>query len=257
MGRYAVAMRDFKNTRWDFTGDWAAGIKSGGVDGLVGSIADVTAAPLSGVGQVVLSQRVQPIQGAVTFHCRASGGRDAGQVAADLRAAFSPIIGRENTLVVGSPLGDAQARVRLSGPIADPVEDPSWDEMVLNLTVPLVADEGLWWLPEQSGTGNVTVTNRGDVPTWLKIRWNGAGGAVTLPSGARFTLPSVTTPRTLFLSRQHSLVVRDDKGAVDKALWKRLRSALPEQVMPGKTGRFILPAEATATWREGVLDPWR
>lgn len=257
MGRYAVAMRDFKNTQWDFTGDWAAGIKSGGVDGLVGTTADVTASTLSGVGQVVLSQRVEPIQGAVTFHCRASSDRDAGQVAADLRAAFSPIIGRENTLVVASPLGEAQARVRLSGPIADPVEDPSWDEMVLNLTVPLVADEGLWWMPEQSDTGNVTVTNRGDVPAWLKIRWNGDGGAVVLPSGARFALPAVAAPRTLFLSRQHSLVVRDDKGVVDKALWKRLRSALPEQVMPCATGRFILPTGATAVWREGVLDPWR
>ena len=70
-------------------------------------------------------------------------------------------------------------------------------------------------------------------------------------------MPAVTTPRTLFLSRQHSLVVRDGKGVVDKALWKRLRSALPEQVMPGKTGRFILPTGATAVWREGVLDPWR
>lgn len=257
MGRYAVAMRDFKNTRWDFTGEWAAGIKSGGVDGLVGSTADVTAAPLSGVGQVVLSQRVQPIQGAVTFHCRASGDRDAGQVAADLRAAFSPIIGRENTLVVASPLGEAQTQVRLSGPIPDPVEDPSWDEMVLNLTVPLVADEGLWWLAEQSRTGNVTVTNRGDVPAWLKIRWNGAGGSVTLPSGARFALPSTTAPRTLFLTRKHSLVVRDDRGNVDEALWKKLRSALPEMVMPDKTGRFVLPEGATGLWHEGVLNPWR
>ena len=80
---------------------------------------------------------------------------------------------------------------------------------------------------------------------------------VTLPSGARFQLPAVSAPRTLFLARQQSLVVRDDKGNVDKALWKRLRSVLPEMVMPGKTGRFVLPAGATATWREGVLDPWR
>lgn len=257
MGRYAVAMRDYKGKQWDFTGNWAAGIKSGGVDGLVGSTADVTAAPLSGLGQVVLSQRVEPIQGAVTFHCRESGKRDAGQVAADLRAAFSPIVGRENLLVVESPLGDAEARVRLSGPIADPVQDPSWDEMVLNLTAPVVADGGLWWLPEQSDTGTVTVTNRGDVPTWLKIRWTGPGGVVTLPSKARFQLPTVSAPRTLFLTRQHSLVVRDDRGNIDEALWKKLRSALPEMVMPGKTGRFVLPAGATATWREGVLDPWR
>ena len=257
MGRYAVAMRDYKDKQWDFTGDWAAGIKSGGVDGLVGSTADVTAAPLSGVGQAGLSQRMEPMTGSVTFHCRESGGRDAGQVAADLRAAFSPLSGRECVLSVASPLGDAQARVRLSGPIAAPVEDPSWDEMVLNLTVPLVADEGLWWLGEQSATGNVTVTNRGDVPVWAKITWDGDGGVVVLPSGARFELPAVKTRRTLFLSRQHSLVVRDDKGVVDKALWKRLRSALPEQIMPGGTGRFILPDGASMSWREGVLDPWR
>ena len=257
MSRFAVAMRDHKGTLWDFTKDWAAGIKSGGVDGLVGSTADVTASPLSGVGQVVLSQRLEPMSGAVTFHCRAVGKRDAGQVAADLRAAFSPLIGRESTLVLSSPLGDAEARVRLSGPIAPPVQDPSWDEMVLNVQVPLVADEGLWWLVEQSGTGTVTLRNRGDVPVWVKIRWEGAGGAVTLPSGARFALPAVTQPRTLFLSRQHSLMVRDDRGVVDKALWRKMRAALPELVMPGKTGRLVLPLGATALWREGVLDPWR
>lgn len=257
MNRYAVAMRDYRGAQWDFTENWVAGIKSGGVTGLVGTTSDVTAASLSGLGQVVLSQRFEPIQGSVTFHCRADEGRDVGQVAADLRAAFSPLIGRENVLTVVSPLGDAEAHVRLSGPIPDPVEDPSWDEMVLNVVVPVVADEGLWWLSEQTATSNVTVRNSGDVPVWLKIRWEGAGGQVVLPSGARFSLPAVSAPRTLFLSRVHSLAVRDDQGMIDDQLWRKLRSALPEMVMPGKTGVFSLPSGASAVWREGVLDPWR
>lgn len=257
MGRYAVAMRDHKGGTWDFTQDWAAGIKSGGVDGLIGSTADVTATPLSGVGQVVLSQLIEPMHGAVTFHCRAAGRRDAGQVAADLRAAFSPLIGRENTLVLSSPLGDAETQVRLQGAISTPVEDPSWDDVVLNVQVPLVADKGLWWLPEQSATGTVTLRNKGDVPVWVRIRWEGAGGPVYLPSGARFTLPAVTAPRTLFLSREYSMEVRDDRGIVDKPLHRKMRAAPPELIMPGKTGRVVLPAGATVLWREGVLNPWR
>ena len=35
--RFAVGMVDHKGKTWKFTGDWAAGITSGGVDGLVGS----------------------------------------------------------------------------------------------------------------------------------------------------------------------------------------------------------------------------
>lgn len=256
--RFAVGMVDHKGKTWKFTGDWAAGITSGGVDGLVGSTEDVTAQALSGVGQVVLSQRMVPIQGQLKFNCRADGKRDAGQVAADLRAAFSPMLGRENQLGVSSPLGVAEALVRLSGPIPDPVEDPSWDEeVVLGVQVPVVADGGLWWLAEQSGTGLVTVTNKGDVPVPLKIRWQGAGGVVVMQSGARLTLPEVPAPRTIWLSREHSLAVRDDRGVMDRKLWKQLRAALPELVPAGASRRVTVPEGAEVMWREGVLDPWR
>lgn len=257
MSRYAVSMRDYRGRDWSFTDNWAAGIKSGGVEGLVGSTTDVVAAPLSGLGQVVLSQRPEPMSGSLTFHCRADRKQDAGQVAADLRGAFSPLLGRENVLRVSSPLGVVETRVRLSSSIGAPVEDPSWGDMVYNLVVPVISDEGVWWLPERSGTGSVQIRNTGDIPVWMRVRWNGDGGAVTMPSGASFTLPATNRARSLFVSRYHSLVVRDDSGNVDRALWKKLRSTLPEVVPPGKTGSVRLPVGATANWREGVFDPWK
>lgn len=257
MSRYAVSMLDHRGREWSFTDNWAAGIKSGGIEGLVGSTMDTVATPLSGLGQVVLSQRPESMSGSLTFHCRADRKRDVGQVVADLRGAFSPLTGRGNLLRVNSPLGVVETRVRLSSSISAPVEDPSWGDMVYNLTVPVISDEGIWWLPGRSGAESVQVRNTGDVPVWVRIRWSGEGGAVTMPSGASFTLPKSAQPRNLFVSRQHSLVVRDDLGNVDRVLWKKLRSALPEVVPPGKTGNFRLPVGATANWREGVFDPWR
>lgn len=253
--RYAVGLVDWTGRAWDFSEDWAAGIKSGGVDDLVGAMVDTTASPLGLPGQMVLSQRGDVVTGSVTFHCRAHGGRDAGQVAADLRQAFSPLVGRRSLMTVDSPGGPVSAWVRRNGRVAAPVEDPSWGEVVLDVQVPLVADSGVWLHRTVAGSGSVTVTNWGDVPLWVSVRWSGAGGPVVLPSGATFTLPPVVSPRVLHLRKSPSVV--DDAGVRDDALWRQLRAVLPEMVPVDQVREFSVPAGAELMYQVGVIDPWQ
>lgn len=253
--RYAVGLRDWTGKEWDFTRNWAAGIKSGGVEDLVGGTVDTTAAPLGAPGQLVLAQRGDVVTGSVTFHCRAAQGRDAGQVAADLRRAFSPLIQRRSLLKVGSPFGVVDTLVRRNGKIPAPVEDPSWDEMVLNLTIPLISDSGVWYLQAKKGSGTVEIFNDGDVPLWGSIRWSGAGGVVRLPSRATFTLPPASAERVIHLTKMPTVV--DAGGVRDDALWEKLRGVMPEMVPVGETREFAVPAGAQIEYRKGVFDPWQ
>lgn len=255
--RYAVRMLDWRGHQWDFTGDWVAGITSGGVDGLVGSMVDTTAQPLGVPGHVVLSQHMEPMSGSLNFHCRADGGRSAADVQADLRRAFSGVVGRRNEIVVESPVGDVHAFVRLNGAIPPPVQDPSWDEVVLNVQVPVIGDEGVWWSHAPVLVGEATVVNFGDVPVWVRIRWSGSGGRVVMPSGATFVLPSVVGERVLQLSRQESLVVVDGRGEIDFDVWRKVRGVFPEFVPVGATRTFRLPEGARLEYKVGVSDPWQ
>lgn len=255
MGRYAVGMLDWTGLWWDFTRDWVAGIKAGGIDDLVGSTVDVTAAPLGAPGQLVLSQQGDVTTGSVVFHCRGDGHRDAGQVAADLRRAFSPLISRRSMLRVESPMGAVDGWVRRNGRMPAPVQDPSWDEMVLDVQVPLVLDSGVWLAPVVVDDGSVVVANSGDVPVWVSIRWDGAGGKVTLPSGATFMLPPVAEQRVLHLRKTPTVL--DVAGVRDEALWRQLRPVMPEMVPVGEVREFTVPTGARVEYRLGVLDPWQ
>ncbi|WP_257160410.1 hypothetical protein [Corynebacterium cystitidis] len=255
--RYAVGMVDWRGKAWDFTGDWAAGIISGGVEGLVGVVRDSVAEPLGMGGHLVLGQSTEPLRGSVTFHCRAHDVRDAGEVAADFRRAFSALKSRQNHVRVSSPFGPVTAVVRVDGAVDSPVEDPSWDDIVLNVRVPLVGDAGVWLKPAISGDGVVTVTNTGDVHLWPRIVWSGPGGRVELPSGAVFTLPAVEGQRALSLSRAESMRVVDADGVRDDEAWAAVRAVTPEGVPVGATRQFRVPDGARLVYQEGVLDPWQ
>lgn len=253
-----MSMSDHRGKWWDFTGKWAAGIKSGGVTGLVGSVTDSTASPIGMPGQVVTGQVVDVMRGSLTFHCRADGSRDAGRVQADLRSAFSALKSRQNEITLDSPVGEVHALVRLDGKHNAVVEDPSWDDdVVLNVEIPVVGDKGVWWADVPDGADIVTVTNWGDVFLWVEIVWSGPGGVVTLPSEATFILPPTAETRILSLSRAKSLAVKDIEGNLDQVLHRQLRGVPPEGVPAGESRTFTVPAGALVRYKVGVLDPWR
>lgn len=118
------------------------------------------------------------------------------------------------------------------------------------LEVSMIADGGVW-LSRASATNKVSVTNHGDVPVWPDIVWNGANCNLTLPSGAAFTLPTVSTPHRLSLARRASgRAVNESTGGVIST------DAVGEMVPVGATRDYSLSGDARLEWSVGVLDPW-
>ncbi|MCI6205772.1 MAG: hypothetical protein SPK00_07685 [Corynebacterium glucuronolyticum] len=119
--------------------------------------------------------------------------------------------------------------------------------------VSLIGDAGVW-VQRFSSTGNVTVTNHGDVPVWPRIMWKGAGGPVVMPSGASFILPAVSENRVVDLRRSAGgRVTIPDTGVVDRPLSKQTL-VISEMVPPGLRARFTVPVGATLSYEVGVLD---
>jgi hypothetical protein len=187
---------------------------------------------------------------------RAGQGRHAHDIWAEFRHGFS-ILPPLGTLQIESPMGTMHAQVRLNGAPSDlEVDDATADMWALS--IPLAIDTGYWETGPFRKSGNVTVTNSGQVYIWPEIVWEGAGGKVTLPSGAEFTLPAVDSTRRLHLDPQRSHQVLNGLGVRDDDLWRRIRGQIiSEGVPPGQSRQYTLPDGAFLEWRIGVLDPWR
>lgn len=256
--RYELTWIDHTGQEWALTTfDWVAGIRAGGIQELVGEPEDVAISAPGWAGQVLDSQQFPAMRGTLRFAVRGDGNRSADDVWAGLRQSFHHKL--YGTLILRVPkMGRLSAKARRAGSIPPPSVDPTSEEVILGVDVPVVSDDGCWWLPAVTGTGVVTVTNNGDVPVWVKIRWQGDGGKVTVPSGASFDLPPAAKPRVLYLSAADSLVVLDEGGNVDQDLWKQVRGvALPEMVPAGEARLFTVPDGAEIEYRVGVFDPWR
>ena len=109
-----------------------------------------------------------------------------------------------------------------------------------SLSVPVWCPSGLARTGVLAGWGSVTVTNSGVVPVWPTIRYQGAGGDVTAPSGASFSLPA-----------------SDEVAVVDTdPMVLRASGVLPECVPPGESGQWTLPEGARLEWVLRIDDPW-
>lgn len=256
MGRYSITYISPGGREWRLTdSEWVAGIRSGGVEGLVGDVQDVTQSPVGADGQVLEHQAPQPMEGNLSLHIRESGGRPADEVWADFRKDFSRT--RRGTLRISSPTGTVSTQVRLATPLQPPEHDPAVDEVVLNVVVYLKSDRAGWWFPAlvETGPGTVEVANPGDVTLYPTIQWD-APGEVTVPSGAKFTLPEVPSTRVAKLAHGGVGQVQSLDGVADKDT-RRALAAFPSEGVPAGTNRtYIIPAGASLTWQVGVLDPW-
>lgn len=155
---------------------------------------------------------------------------------------------RRGTLRI-TPLNDLPKTlsVTLANALPSPVVRPKPGERI---DVSVISFQGAWQTAF-SATGNVTVTNDGDVPIWPKIAWSGAGGTVTLPSGATFSLPSVSGEYEISLRRGD-----DGKATKNGEVTDINVDSLAESVPVGQTRLFKLPAGAHLNWSVGVFDPW-
>lgn len=224
-----------------------------GIQGLVGEAEDsVVTAPTSH-GQVLDGLLVGPMTGTLTGRVHASSPEECERLYYRWRSAWD----RRKPGVLRAGRDDGMVfhtKVRASSVMAAADRDPL-NGIETEFTVQVVADKGLWFGDEVSGEGSVEVTNSGDVAIYPHIRWEGAGGQVTLPSGAVFTLPAVTGERTLLLDDEESLAVEDAPGHTDYDIWP-IDGAVAEGVPVGKTRHYTLPAGATLVWQTATFDPW-
>lgn len=264
MGRYELVWESWDGQRWEFTTyDWAAGITADGIDGLMTDPDDVVSTAVGELGQVLTAQGAPPMSGSLRFAVRGDQSRSADEVWSDLRRSFHHR--HYGTLILrGALLGSLSCQLRRDGVIAAPSVDPSSEDVILNVQVPLISDDAVWWtLPEVEGGGNspssVTVTNSGDTVVWPSIVWSGRGGQVTMPSGAVFTLPPAPggQVRRMDLSVWESNAVWDEDGNLDRSLWGMVRGAPSEPVPEGQERTYTVPAGAAVESTMGVFDPWR
>lgn len=234
-------------------------IREDGFNGLVGNFADVAVSAVGVPGQQFVGLNIEKMEGSLKFFAvQQSEDRPWGVAFAEFKEAFSHRT--PGTLIVESPsLGQLECRVRLAGSVHALPLDPNWSTGLSEFELPLVCDDGFWRTKVINGhSGSVTVTNAGDVDIWPMVRWRGAGGRVTLPSGADFELPEARDYRTLFLNNAQSCVVVDDDGTVDRELWRALNgSVLPEGIPVGAIRTYQLPAGAELQWRLGFFDPFK
>lgn len=222
-------------------------VKDSGLDTLVASFEDTGVQAAGVAGRLVdwRDRQVKELSGALTVVVR-----DPARWR-DFAGAFHTR--RHGTLVLnGVSGGPLMLQVRLASPLGPPTQQP---RVGSEIQVNLVADHGVW-VQAHTGTGNTTVTNYGDVPIWPSIDWDGAGGQVTMPSGATFTLPAVTGRHSLSLSRLDGGEVRDALGDVDAGLTGKV-SPVFESVPVDMVRRFTLPAGARLSWHVGFFSPWR
>lgn len=153
------------------------------------------------------------------------------------------------------PLGVLTIPARLDGvPLG--VGKDLRDENAVDIDMPVFCHSGVFQTYPVRTTGEVDNTV-GKVPVWGEIEWEGAGGEVTAPSGAVFTLPSTAERRRLLLDPSESCAVTTLDGIVDTTLSDRVaHTVYPETCPPGAQTRWVLPAGAEFNYQLGVLDPW-
>lgn len=188
------------------------------------------------------ARRFGPISTELEFFLKSSDGEGLEETYRRLRQGWAAAT-RTNPCVISiesdSPLSPLTFELVVDGVLPGVPVDMR-RRSAETLTVPVVCFDGVAKSSVMTGTGTVTVTNHGDVPVWPKIRYEGAGGVVTNPSGAKFTLPRVAEETIIDL----------DPSVL------RLEGAFPENVPPGGTGVWVLPAGAQLEWTLGVADPW-
>lgn len=205
----------------------------GALTSLVGSVSRSDLSRPGRAGVIPGARKAGAISTTVSFLLHDDGPVDLETLWLDFRRGWSA--SRPSWIRVGG----WSLRVFLDGMIAGPQVFPGAVSSV-TVDVPIFAPDGVFFSGMFTATGDVVVTNYGDVPVWPDLHWKGSGGTVTTPSGATFTLPATGTSRSINLD----------------PLELRLEGALGECVMPGKSGRWILPDGASLSWRTAVLDPW-
>ena len=257
---YEVVYIDPHGRSWDLShGSDGVVLLEGGLDGLAG-VSSTEGVRLAGVpGQFVVpgSSAVEPVAGVMRVLLDPSDVAPMEQLFPAWASAWSTRRpGRVELRREGGPLTWFSCRLGDEG-LPAPERSPLLQRHV-PMDIPYVVDDGVFW-ERGSGSNNVTVTNRGYVFVWPRVVWAGRGGSVTMPSGARLTLPDTPGEERVFhLDPLESGLISDLDGVPDRALWEKVRrSFFVEAVPPGEERTYRLFAGARLEYDIGFSTPWR
>lgn len=197
-----------------------------------------------GTGVTLGTQTYGAIQTELEFLLKAPPGETLEHIYSRFRQGWVAAT-RENPCVIriesDNPLSPLTFEAVVNGSLPGTQVDMS-RRTSETVRVPVVCPLGVAQSSLMSKEGEVEIYNPGDVPVWVSLRYSGQGGLVTAPSGAKFTLPPVKDGA----ERVISMDSRD----------LRLDGAFPENIPPGKSGTWKVPAGVEVQWRVGVADPW-
>ncbi|KAA8723207.1 hypothetical protein [Corynebacterium phocae] len=256
---WRIDLEAFTGQQWELLGRGCTGGVTVRVDGLPGfsairSASTFSTTERSGVRLIPGRSVVQPSEGVMMVGVRPTRDKTAEELLRDFYGAFSAE--RYSTLVVTSPEGvEYRSKVRL--PDGQGLPDvSSLGAPFIQVGIPLVRDVSTWQRDYSKPGGRVTITNSGADLIYPTVRWT-TGGEVIVPSGARFTLPTVEQSRRLNLDPAAFYAVTDDNGDMDEALWRSMfGEVLGEMVPPGESRTFTAPAGSSFLWSIGVDTPW-
>lgn len=228
------------------------GVPAGGLD-LTAKLQRTTHEALSYPGSYEETVSFKEMTGSITLQLFA-GEQDLESVYLELCQAIRT--NATSTLKAGVDDVVRTAEIKLSDALPTPDIVPALSQE-MQLQPKIVSLSGAWWGPKQTATGTTTITNTGEVIVRTAIRWEGDGGTVTMPSGARFTLPPTPTERILQLSDDESCVVTYPNGLEDRTLWRQMEGAvMPEPIIPTDHATMTVPDGATLEWHLGYSHPW-
>ena len=185
-------------------------------------------------------------------------GRSNADVMADFRQDFDDDL--YGTFVARSDefFGELMTLVRLA-PEAS-ISDPGWQpdsRGFVQFSVPVESDRQRWVSSERLDGPSCVVENYGvGTMLWPRAMWT-RGGLVVMPSGARFTLPTVSEPRVIDFHPSRSGLVTDLAGEIDHDLWVRLRGFYFEGVPRRARRKFVIPSGAQLFVDVEHREPWR
>ena len=179
------------------------------------------------------------IETTLDFYLHADDGEQMEQLYEEFRTGWSASVPSVLRIEADHPVGVCLLDLYRGAEIPAPSVDAKRRTEVL-VQVPVVAPLGLARTQPYRKDGTVTVTNTGDVLIYPKIVYSGAGGEVTSPSGAKFTLPPVPALTVVDLDPQQL----------------RIEGVFPEGVAVGQNQTWRLPEGAQLEWELLIANPW-
>lgn len=265
MSRIKVYWHGHNHAGFELVGDKprSTGVFLESIDGFTAAPNVSTVDRSTGRGAVVSGFSWPVMTGTLTVLVAADPSRSMSQadVWREFKESFSTT--RHGELVVTDSRGTKwRARCRLAEPIPVPEFSPTSRYLShLQMTVPLVCDEGLWaTYPLKIESPEVPITNRGSVSTHPVVVWTGNGKTVT-PHTIRnpVQLPSVTRehPRYLHTDPGEGFKVTDANGAHDTLARSAMRGrAVPGEIMPGETRKWGFSDGVWLELTEYTENPW-